>query len=237
MGNYQKTYWSNKIELDGTDLRRLKYFIGEELSYYNALVAGLAGPMRSMPEAVASLERYEGLMGEVARSRTGLASIKKNALPANFKPFEHVLFDEAGRIALDGKALFLAEVFAKPGTLNIDVRRNMAISVMRETRRHSKTILAETALVEALEPIEPANKRHVQIPRSAIKIVSENKEAITLKLPYFEAELTIRPPSGGWNYAYVRVDFEGIVSLDLTHEENPYALRKQDRPPYKGKNR
>ena len=138
---------------------------------------------------------------------------------------------------------FIANTLATPATLDMNVRRNMAQAVLKECRRQSKALneSSETdtggmpTIIEALMPIEQAGRRHVQLPRDAVKVIEDSKDALKLKLPYFAEPVTVSKPNASWNYVYARIGYDGEISVDLAYEETVYGLRKIDRAPHKAK--
>ena len=203
-----RSYWQTPVQLNPLDRKRLSFFISQELGYYNAIVSGFAGPMRSMPSTFAQTATLEEFFAAAAVNQT----VSENA-------------------AVDSRVLMLARIVATKAVLHADVRRNLALAVLRECRAQSRALSEPSlsSLIETLQPIDPAMKRHVQIPRSAMTVKEGDKHEVVVQLPYFSEPLTLTRPNSSWNYAYARIGLDGAISVDLAFENSSYVLRKMDR--------
>jgi hypothetical protein len=216
------------------DQIRVRHFIEEERDYFNAVVSGLAGPLRTMPETLkAMIGQRETLFGLAAAHALNPTQVRAEKRHKAFAPFADLI------AAADLRQSLLFDIVAAPATLSHVVRRNLAVEALRHAREQSLA-LAEPALAESshrfaiqsLSTQEKGQKRHVQMPRSTIT-VTETEGEITLKLPYTVSPVTVAKPPVNWNMAVLRDDQNGSFTLELCQEDAGYNLRRTDATGFK----
>lgn len=242
MSNIKSSSWSYRIDLSPQDKLRVRHFIAEEMNYFNTLVNGFAGPIRTMPDTIKSLTgRWEEFVGLVAAHQCNPYTTAVRNHPQAFLPFA----DLYG--SLDPKKSLLLEVVATPGTLSYLTRRAMAIEMLRFAREqaaaYADTLKTESQVyryaVETLSPLEASQKRHVQLPRGAIRIeqIAERPNVpateLILNVPYLKDPVIIPAPPLQWNMAILRDDGDGQWTLELSKESNTYLLKRTDASGFK----
>lgn len=232
MSHIRSSNWSYRIELGAQDKIRAKFFIAEETKYFNALVTGLAGPLRTMPDTLASLTgRWEELFGLAASHGINPLDTAAKKWPKAYARYADLIEGEN-----DAKKSLLFGIATSPATLSHIVRKNMAIEILRHTREQSAAIsnplVGEGSVyhfaVEVLSPFEDGQKRHVQVPVNALKRETAEDGHISIQLPYLGKSLTLPIPPVEWNMAVLREDRDGSHTLELSREISSYNVKRVD---------
>jgi hypothetical protein len=218
------------------------------MHYFNALVAGFGGPMRTMPETFAAMtNRLESLFGEVAQSYADVRSLKEDDLPARFKPYADLLFKD-GKSAIDTRTMLLFDIARSVSSIDPSVRRGLAVEMLRHAREQSAHIAnpqnredqVYKFALETVTQLEPRNKRHLQLPKSAL-VTATKDGRMAIGLPYIRTPLHISAPTTSWNYVTLRDDDDGTNpgqwTIELSQETSMYLLRKIDSSHRKPKKR
>jgi hypothetical protein len=240
--------WIARVTLPSADTIRLRQYISQEMHYFNALVAGFGGPMRTMPETFAAMTgRLESLFGEVAASYVDVRSLKEDNLPVQFKPYADLLFKD-GKSAIDTRTMLLFDIARSNASIDASVRRGLAIEMLRHAREQSAHIASPQNredqvykfAVETVTPLEPRNKRHLQLPKSAVNTATKDAR-LAIGLPYIRTPIIIPAPTTSWNYITLRDDDDGSHpgqwAIELSQESPMYLLRKTDSSHRKPKRR
>ena len=236
---FRASTWSYRVDLSPSDTIRLRNVIAAERGYFNALVTGLNGPMRTMGETLRGLTgRWEGIVGLVAETRTDLRNVKA-ANPGIFAEYADLLF-ENGRSKIDSKTQVFMDIAAQAGDFNAKARRNMAVEMFKHAREQSAA-LANTMnredqvlryAVETIVPLDPGSKRHVQLPKSAVTVEMVEQDGEKMQkiiLPYLTAPIVVPEPPLDWNYLILREDTDGRHTLEMCRETNAqYLLKRTD---------
>lgn len=229
--------WIHRADLSPSAMLQLRRFVSGERAYYNTLLDGLAGPIRTMPDAIKKFTgRLESLLAIVAATRVELSKIKADNIPAPLAPFADLLFKD-GRPALDGKEMIILDLVRKEGAIHPHTRAGMAVEMIRYAIDQI-AVLNRTGLtasednsykysVKMLTPLDERSKRHVQLPRSAVSVVVLGGETM-LSIPYLAGPLKIATPQREWNYIILRADDDGRMTVELVKETARYQLRRFD---------
>lgn len=227
--------WFHRVDLSPSALLHLRRFIAGERAYYNLLLDGLAGPIRTMPDAVKKFTgRMESLLAIVAAARIDLSKVKADNIPLPLSPYADLLFKD-GRLALDGKEMLIFDLVRKDSSIHPHTRAGMAVEMIRYAIEQIG-VLNRTSLpssedesykyaVRMLTPLDERTKRHVQLPRTAIGVATEGSET-TLSIPYLAGPIKIVTPRE-WNYLLLRAD-DGRMTIELANEKARYQLRRFD---------
>ena len=218
---------------------RARAAITEELRYYNGLVAGFSGPIRTMPDLMKSMTgRWEPLFADIAATGLDVRRYKPDTLPEVLKPFADLIFMD-GKLAIDLRRLLLLDVGRVASDVNPLVRRAMAGEMLKAARDQAaafaNTLNREDQVykfaVETLSPLDPKMKRHLQVPRSACK-TAELAGTTAILLPYLSTPIHVASPPVQWNYLYLRDTDDAARSgqwfLELAKESFGYALKRTD---------
>lgn len=222
--------WSQRIDLPAADRMRVRFFIEQETAYLNGLINGFGGPMRTMPEVLRNMTgRWEALYGLAASHGLNPVNARPSGLPLAFKPYADLISTASVKQSL------LFEIAAQPATLAHGVRRAMAVEVLRHARIQGDALSQPLqdgtyrSLVEVLSPMEVGQKRHVQVPRSEVRLSGARDEAsVSIQFPYLNTKVDIVPPNFAWTTAILREDEDGGVVLELVREEVAYNPRRVD---------
>lgn len=240
-----RALWSYRVNASTKDLQRLRIFVREEVHYHNALVSGLNGPIRSMPDVFRDLiGANEKIYAEVAAYAVDLRQAR--SLPASLEPYRDTIY-ENGTLKLSPKMMIVLDVVKTPSNLHVEARRSMAMTFLSSAKDQSAAFhntLSENNRLghvykyapETLQAVDEQIKRHVQLPKSAIKM-TENGRNVVFKFPYMMEEFTIPAPQILWNKIYMRElikpdgQSSGMIMLEFASESH-YDMRRVDALPY-----
>lgn len=230
----RSTSWSYQITLKPHDQIRVRHFIDHERAYYNAVITGLAAPLRSMPATLQAMTgRLEDLYGLAAAHALNPTQVKAEKRPKAFASFKELI------ASADMRTSLLFDIAAKPATLHHAVRKAIAVEALRYAKDQSVAISDAAQIdgtyrfaIQSLQPLEREQKRSVQMPRSTIT-VTETETEITLKFPYTLDAVTVSKPPVNWNMAHLRDDGAGTFTLELAQESASYNLRRTDASGFK----
>jgi hypothetical protein len=241
-----RALWSYRITVTPKDIQRLRIFVREEIHYHNALVAGLTGPVRSMPDVFRDLTGiYERIYAEVAAYAVDLTQAK--SLPASLESLRDAIYDKDGKIILPSKMMIILDVAKTPANLHNEARRNMALSFLNAAKDQSSAFhntLSDTNRLgqvykyasETFQAVDAQTKRHVQLPSTAMRATESGRNLI-LKFPYMVDEFTIPLPQIKWNKIYMREltrpdgMSSGTVMLEFA-SDTAYDHRRTDALPF-----
>lgn len=238
--------WSFAAQVEPSDKVRLRGFIRNEITYYNALLTAFAARMRTTPEVFTEVD--EALFGEVAAQGYRVTSLTRENLPSALKRLSGILFDADGRSALSERAIMFLDSISVPTILHPETRRAMAIEMLRTHIRQADALKRTTnradqvlaGPVELLHPIEARIKRHVQIPARSVLI---SDDGASFRTAYNGTPITLRPtvnPDIRWNIMVIRDEDahgeNGLWTVELRQESADYLTRLTDAP-VKGKKR
>jgi hypothetical protein len=230
----RSTSWSYRITLKPHDQIRVRHFIEQERAYFNAVVTGLAGPLRTMPGTLQAMNgRLEDLFGLAAAHAVNPTQVRPEKRHKAFATFRELI------ASADLRTSLLFDIAASPATLSHAVRKNLAIEALRYAKDQSVAI-SDAAMIDgtyrfaiqSLQPMDATQKRHVQMPRSTVTVTETDTE-ITLKLPYTVDPITVAKPPVNWNLAILRDDGQGNFTLELCQESAGYDLRRSDASGFK----
>lgn len=225
--------WSQFLDLPSEESLRLRSFAAQERAYFNALVEGFSGPIRTMAETIGHVhDRYAGLFGFVAETGCDVRTLRREQAP-DFAS----LFDERGRLSLSPRHALIFDIAAAPAVLHTKVRRAMALAMLAFAKEQADALASPLPdhgyrfAITMLSSHEERTKRHLQMPRTLLKIRDEEGRT-TITLPYFSISVEIATPRIPWNYATLRWngDPERPTAwvLELSQENEPYILRRAD---------
>lgn len=243
----------SEIIIVPADKARLESFTKQETAYYNGLVEAFSPRTRAFPETLLNLtDAEERLYAAVATLGKPVTPIlragNRDALPEGLKEFETLLFgkvDKPSKMSYDKAAVI--DMAAIPATLLPEVRRNMALEFLDHYRKQAQKITAPVKAEDAVykEPpeflVEMTNqqKRHLQIPRKALKLKWDDVNRQTLVwCQYVANPMVVKDlnlvENSAWNYMVLHQDNVRKVTpstpwvIDLRKTNAKYLLKNMD---------
>ncbi len=237
----QNSRWSFEATVEPTDKARLRGFVNNEITYYNGLLAGFSSRLRTSPEIFGEID--ETLAGEIAANGYNLRTFSVETLPESLARHKNRLFDD-GKLVVPERILLLLDVISSPVVLHPAAKRAIAVEVLRAhvrqgdalSRTSSKFDQVLQGPVELLHPTESRIKRHVQLPKSAVRF---NEGRTTIKTAYHSHPIALRgslPADANWNLLVIRDDERtghhkgGNWSVEFRQEKADYLPRLSDTP-------
>lgn len=237
----QNTRWSFEATVDPNDKGRLRGFVRNKISYYNGLLAGFSSRLRTSPEIFGEID--ETMAGELASLGVNLRSFSAETLPESLARFKNRLFED-GRLVVPERILLLLDVISVPTVLHPAAKRAIVVEVLRAhvrqgaqlSKSSSKLDHAHSGPIELLHPTESRIKRHIQLPKSAVRF---NEARDTIKTAYHSTPIKLRgslPADAHWNLLVIRDDErtghhkEGGWAVEFRQEKADYLPRLADTP-------
>lgn len=246
------------VNLAAADKLRLKEFMKQELSYYNALVEGLGPRARTFPETLLALHKdWENLWSTLAEHSQSLKPYERAAedcvLPEHLEKHRSMLVgrDSQGRRFLDEKMLNIMSIATRPAVLHPMVRRNMANIILEFYKDQAAKLIKRndeahgdenlySKPIDLLVAQDMVTKRHLQIPRAALNDVRyiEGKDCTELYTPYSENPIVIEEHNlennNHWNFIIIHqqpgmeVTTKDPWFVDIKYNQSPYLIKYQD---------
>ncbi len=220
------------IDVVPSDKLRLEHFFKQEAAYYNHLVEGFSTLVRSFPEVIAECnDDWQKVFGHIAETKLNLRPFvdtppKESELSPFLQLYKHCLY------TLTERKIILADLAASPGTLLPVVRRNMAMEMLKFYKEQAAKILTpgsgrsnENGDVyreppEMLSRVDNDRKRHLQIPKIALKFEwNAIKEATEIRVGYAAHPISVPNVNllvkSNWNFVVIRQE-QGEFALPQT---------------------
>lgn len=211
--SWERTY---NIDLDSVTKMQLWHCMDQERLYHNELVNQLNAKTRVMAnEILAIKDQHEKLWGAVAQSRIKLSQVARKPIeewPEHLKTF-HDLVVKDGKQLLSEKSLLIYDIAAAESNLHPQMRKAIALEILRWIQPQAKQMLGLNnssgqmgSPVHMLQPLNPENKRHVQLLGSMAEIsYDESQNLSTIRIPYSSKEIVIR------NQDLTKTPYDNIV--------------------------
>jgi hypothetical protein len=189
---HQKNF---EIDLDPNLASDLGFFIQQELLYYNSLVENLTPRLRAYPKDLMSIkDREKSLWDACAEHAINPQKLIDNPLetwPKHLVYMHKILYDTANQIKVTPSLINICAVAAAPARLHANVRKAMASEVLKYMIGQSDILLAAMktdtmrAPMQMLQTHNIDSKRHLQIPKSLVKISYDPEtNASSISNPY-----------------------------------------------------
>lgn len=242
------------VVVDPSDKLRLEFFIGQERAYYNALVEVFSPRARAFPESLLGLtDQEKKLFGIAAMTNTPVTPILRSGsrenLPKQFEKFEDLLFGKItnpSKMSYEKASVIDMGVFA--ATLIPEVRKNMAMTFLEHYTEQARKISTPAASTsdsiyksppEFLVEATSQQKRHLQIPRKALKLSwDETTRQTRILCQYLVNPIVVNDVNlcamPAWNYLILRQDNVKKVNpttpwiIDLRKTSSDYLLKNMD---------
>jgi len=236
----ERSHWKSSwvVDIHSTDKIKLNKFMNAELTYYNNLVDSFNSRLRCQPETILSLTgEWEKLFGVIAETGFKLYTLRNapvdHPLTPELEPFRDLLLGRTKekKRYLSETLLVLLDTASLLGTILPSTRKYMALEILRyykEQAKHSTQEIKGTGLMEGstyknnfcgLEKFDNTRKRHVQIPKEALKYQYTSEKILKIWTPY--SSLPIEIPEFGnvdekpWNLLVIHQQ-PGEVSTQLS---------------------
>jgi len=234
------------VNCDADSGMYLAFFMGNELAYYNHLVAATQPYMRSRPELVLSirgqLTKLWGLSAEMAMRPIALLEKPSEEWPERFRMHRDLIMDRNLSSLDQLNFISTAGIVLK---LHPAVRRNMATELLAYIQPQCEVIQASLksnseglrSPLQMLNTHEKDARFSVQLLRNMVKITWDEQSKISkIATPYAPRMLTVadwdlsRP---GWNTMVIRQNAAGngfgeSYSLSVMNTDNQYMLTWTD---------
>lgn len=198
--NWERTY---NIDIDSATKMQLWKCMDQERLYHNELVTQLNGKSRVLAsEILAIKDHHERLWGALAQTKTKLSQISRRPIdtwPEALKPF-HELVIKDGKQLISEKSMLVYDIAAAEANLHPQMRKAIASEILKWIQPQVKQLLGLNnssgqmgSPVHMLQPLNPENKRHVQLLGTLAEITyDEVQNQSTIKIPYAPNGIVIR---------------------------------------------
>lgn len=233
--------------------KNLKFFMQQELFYFNTLVDAFNSRIKAFPQDVMSIKDRDVKLletcGQFAFNPNKLLSTKADSWPEALKSYVPVVYDTDGKQRLTSRQVAIMEIGTTPATIHHQVRRNIISELFSTVKGQAAIFLAAQkteqlrAPVQMLQRQEWNTKHHLQIPRTIIEMsYNSDTNATDIKTPYNKESIKVsgydlteipftimilRAPVAGEDKPAWRIELKDVT--------NRYILNLTDPRPYKKK--
>ena len=171
-GSTERSY---HIEIDAISQRHLRFFMDNELRYYNALVNNVTMRLRAFPEEVVTLrEGFGKLWSTLAFTNKNLRDFTKkevSAWPKNISSTVPTSAIKNGKFVVEDKKMMLFDSLVVQGDIHPQMRKHMASEVLSYILPQADQLVAAQKNpsgqmrdpVHMLTPKSYPERRHIQL--------------------------------------------------------------------------
>jgi hypothetical protein len=210
------------------DQKRIRQFALHELAYYNTIIENLESRTRAFPKQVAELT--------AAQIEAVCESVKHNQLTEGVQKPDWLAF-VTGQI-LKTKVVLIPETKTLMTRTLFEFFRDQA-QILKEPINNDKLEISYRVSPQNLSKLDASQKRHVQIPRSQVKIRWDAEQDCSLISTPLNADPIQIPGINlnereGWHMMVLRQEPGRWVSSDtpwmaeFRHTQNQYLVRLTD---------
>lgn len=241
-----------EIVLSNTMINNLKYFVQQELQYYNTVSELLTSRAKAFPSDVLNIKDREVKLLETC-AQYGISPEKLIKTPLSewkdpFKSYEPILRNTDKTSKLSNRQIEIMNIGACPGHLPSSVRRSIVSEIFSHVSSQASILLAGQSTEHLRIPLQMLQqhtletKRHLQLGKAAIKMNwDENKEETSIITPYGKESLVVKKydlTSIPFNSVVIRAPYKGQENqtwLIELKEPSKYMLTLTDNYPYRKK--
>lgn len=235
--------------------KNLKYFMQQELHYYNTLVESFNPRIKAFPQDVISIKDREIKLletcGQLSFNPDKLLKTKNEEWPEALKSYGSVIFDETGKSRINDTQLAIMQIGTAPAHIHHQVRRNMLSELFSLISSQANIFLSAQktehlrAPVHMLQSQTWETKHHLQIPSSIVEMFYNNDTNLTeIKTPYNKSPIIVygynltdipynmmivRAPNVGEEKPTWRLEFKDTTNRYLLNLSDPRAYKKRQR--------
>jgi hypothetical protein len=196
---YQKTF---EVDVSKETDNHLRYFIKQELGYYNAVVEQLTPRLRAFPHTIMSIKDREKKIWELCAENgvqaTMLISHPVAQWPKNLQPHGGLIYELDGSKKITTEMANVLDIAASAARIHPSVRKNISSEVLRYVQAQAESFASAQktegfkAPVQLLTEQSLDSKRHLQIPGSLVKIsYNDEKYESLIAIPYTKEPLCV----------------------------------------------
>lgn len=233
--------------------KNLKYFMQQELAYYNVLVENFNARIKAFPQDVVSIKDRDIKLletcGELAVNPVTLLSKKNEEWPDALKSYNQVIFDANGESRLNSRQLAIMQIGAVPAQIHHQVRRNMLSELFSLISSQANIFLSAQKTEQLKAPVYMLQqqvwdtKHHLQIPKSLVKMTyNESMTSTDVTTPYNKIPITVsgfdltkipytmivlRAPNTGEEKPTWRMEFKDVSNKYLLNLSDPKIHKRK----------
>jgi len=205
-----------EINVDRDVSNHLRYFISQELGYFNTLVEKLMPKLRAFPQDLLSMKDRERKAWETCAEHAvdpqKLLDHPIEQWSEHLKSLGNFVREPDGSPRFSSSHINMMRIAAEPARLHKNVRRLMAAEVLRYMTGQAETVLAGMKTEGLRAPVQLLNthtldtKRHLQIPGDLVKVTYDQDTTNSfVEIPYSNKKLCIE------GYDISEITFKSVV--------------------------
>jgi hypothetical protein len=219
--SWERTY---NIDIDPATKMQLWKCMDQERLYHNELVNQLNGKTRVLAnEILAIKDQHERLWGAVAQTKARLGQLARTPVdtwPEALRPFHDIVVKD-GKQLISEKSMLIYDIAAAEANLHPLMRKAIAMEILKCIQPQAKQLLSLNnssgqmgSPVHMLQPLNPENKRHVQLLGTMAEIsYDEAQNQSIIKIPYSSSDIVIR------NQDLTKTPYDNIVIRQMPGRE------------------
>jgi hypothetical protein len=191
-----------EIDIEPKLAADLSYFIKQELGYYNSLIDLLSPRLRAYPKDILNIKEREKSLwdscAEYAIDPQKLLDQPFETWPKHLHHMHHMLYDINEKIKISPAHINICSIASTPARLHAVVRKAIASEILKYMVNQADILLSAVktdvmrAPMQMLQTHTIDTKRHLQIPKSLIKITyNESENSSDISIPYSKTAITV----------------------------------------------
>ncbi len=198
--SWERTY---NIDIDPATKMQLWKCMDQERLYHNELVTQLNGKSRVLANEILGIkDQHERLWGALAQAKVRLSQISRRPIdewPEAVRPFHDIVIKD-GKQLISEKSMLVYDIAAAEANLHPQMRKAIAMEILKWIQPQVKQLLSLNnssgqmgSPVHMLQPLNPENKRHVQLLGTLAEITYDAvQNQSTIRIPYSANDIVIR---------------------------------------------
>lgn len=193
------------IEIDAITKRHLKFFMQQELAYYNMLINNATMRLRAFPEEFLGLkDGYERLWCTLAfhgKSIRELARMPLSRWPKDLRSSLPSACIAGDKLQVSEKKMMLFDIVSVRGNIHPQMRKVLAAEMLRYMIPQAEQLVQSQknstgqmrSPVQMLMSYDYPEKRHIQLAKELVAVTydADNKCSL-IKVPYTDRPLVVR---------------------------------------------
>lgn len=196
---------SHTIDIDPITKGHLKFFMKQELNYYNNMINNTTIRLRAFPEELVALkEGYERLWSALAYSGLNirdLANIDLKKWPHDLRITVPSSATKNGKLHFNDKKFMLFDIVSMKGNIHPQMRRVLSAELLKSVLPQAEQLVQlqknstgqMRSPIHMLMPMEYPERRHIQLISDIVKMRYNHETKQTeITIPYTDKPLIVR---------------------------------------------
>lgn len=241
---------SHTIDIDPVTKGHLKFFMEQELNYYNNMINNTTIRLRAFPEEIVALkEGYERFWSAVAYSGLNIRDLAKIDLkkwPRELRTAVPSVAIKDGKLNFNDKKFMLFDIVSMKGNIHPQMRRVLSAELLKSVIPQAEQLVQlqknstgqMKAPIHMLMPMAYPERRHIQLISDIVNMRYNHETRQTeISIPYTDKPLIVRDANlADEKYEimiirqqpHIEVNESSNWQISLMHATHRYLLDQTD---------